>query len=156
MDNDDLLIQAADLNAQAATSPPYDPPGPLEQLWALTPGLIDSLPFMGNDDQAQAGRAYVYASGVWLEQAKTLFPKLSGVTEYRDTVTELAANISRVEGHREFLVRIGYKPSLDGVKGAAADLVKKMKDASNRTMPVLFAGALGVILLLVAFLVWKR
>ncbi len=158
--NDDLWMKAADLNATAGTNPPYNPAGPLEQLWEASPSFLQSLPFMANDERTAAAKAFLYASRKWVEAATPLFQQLNPTDGAESgTYQELASNIAKVTGRREMLLRMNYAETLDGVTGAAADLagdVKKTVDNTRRRAGDMALGAGVAVVALVALFLFLR
>jgi hypothetical protein len=126
MDDEELLWKAAELNSACYTNPPWNPAGPLEQLWEASPSFLQALPFMGTDEHSSAAKGYLYASRVWLASAEPIYQQLAGNPD--GAVLDLATNIAKVKGRREMLLRMNYAETLDGVTGAAADLAGDVKE----------------------------
>ena len=126
---------------------------PLEKLWQRCPGFFQSLPLGGlTDDQIQAARAYLYSGQTWLDNAKAIFPQVQGT----DQGADLAAAIVRVQSHVEYLKRLGYTPTLDGVTGSLADLARKVHDWTPSSTTLALGGvAVLVIALLVVLVILK-
>lgn len=154
MNDQDIINEATDLNSLAEGPSQGRSGSPLYDLWQRCPSIIDSMPFMLTDDKIQAAKAYLYSAGSWLDRAEKIYPQVLPLES--STAADLAGNIAEVRSHVEFLKRLGYTPSLDGVSGTAADLVKKFRDnLPSGTGLALGAGALAVIGILVLVLVLR-
>ena len=154
MSDQDIINEATDLNSLAEGPGQGRNGSPLYDLWLRCPGIVDQLPFMLTDEKTQAANAYVYSAGSWLDRAEKIYPQVLPLDS--STAADLAGNIVTVKGHLEFLKRLGYTGSLDGVSGSAADLVRKFREnLPSGTGLALGAGAIAVIAILVLVIVLR-